>query len=122
MKKLLHYFKNDENGSVFIYLFFLATLLIFITFTLLFQLEKNQEISQLDIEQLHLDMIHQLTYQTVIDQSSDIDLSVDLSYSFPIGKAKVTFGAKNNGYVSIRITAFREPSFQKVKSYHVKLE
>jgi|SRR5699024_6361458 len=122
MKKLLRYLKNEQSGSVFIYLFFIATLALFITTALTYQLENKRKISELEIEHLQLDMLHQQTYQRLINDWENIDRTISHNYTFPNGQTKVSFNDSAENKVEISISATREPPFQKVRTYQLNKE
>ncbi|WP_440895846.1 hypothetical protein ACS127_15045 [Amphibacillus sp. Q70] len=119
MKKLLQNLKNNQNGSMFIYLFYLATLLLLMSLVMINQFQNEQKITAMEIEHLHLDMLHQQTYQTLMNNWEDIDPSKKLTFQFPNGKANVVFKDEEN-WISIIITAIREPSYRKIKTYQLK--
>lgn len=122
MKKLLHYLQTDQSGSMFVYLFYLSTMILFFTFTMITHLENEQSMSVLEIELLHLNMIHQQAYQSVLNNFSELELSAEHEYAFPNGHAQVRFNRISEAEINMIVTAIREPPYQKVKRYILKLE
>lgn len=121
MRKLLRYLHNDQTGTMFVYLFYLSTIILLFTIAIITQLENEQTISTLEIEQLQLNMIHQQTYQTIINDLDEIDLSKTYTYVYPNGHALVTFKPVSEAYFNMTITATREPPYQKIKAYQLKI-
>lgn len=83
------------------------------------QLQNEQKITAMEIEHLHLDMLHQQTYQTLMNNWEEIDQSEKLTFQFPNGEANVAFKDEDD-CISIIITAIREPSHRKIKTYQLK--
>ncbi|HHU19494.1 MAG TPA: hypothetical protein GXZ58_04505 [Bacilli bacterium] len=121
MKKLLRYLVNDQTGTTFVYLFYLSTIILLFTIAIITQLENEQKISRLEIEQLQLNMIHQQTYQTIINDWDQIDHSETYTYVYPNGRAKVSFKLDNEAFYKMTITATREAPYQKIKTYQLEL-
>lgn len=121
MKRLLRYLHNNQSGSMFVYLFYLATILLLFTTAIISHLENEQSIATLEIEQLQLNMIHQQTYQSVINDWVEINLAETLNFTFPNGDASVTFLQIEPNYIDMIITAIREPPYQKKKKYSLKI-
>lgn len=121
MKRLLHYLHNNQSGSMFIYLFYLATILLLFTTAIINHLVNEQSIATLEIEQLQLNMIHQQTYQSIINDWEEINIAEALNFTFPNGNASVRFKQIEPDYIEMTITAFREPPYQKKKSYPLKI-
>lgn len=121
MKRLLRYLHNNQSGSIFVYLFYLATILLLFTTALISHLENEQMIATLEIEQLQLNMIHQQTYQSVVNDWNNINVAETLNFTFPNGDASVTFKQTEPNYIEMTITANREPPYQKKKTYPLKI-
>lgn len=120
MKKSLQSLINNQTGSIFIYLFYLATLLSIISLVTINQFQNEHKITAMEIEHFHLDMLHQQTYQTLMNSWEEIDHAEHLDYKFPNGETKVVFKDENPNYLTIVITAIREPPYQRVKTYQLK--
>ncbi len=121
MKKQLLYLYKNENGSMFIYLFYLSLITLLLTFTMINQFANEQSLSNLEIEALQLNMIHQQTYQTVMSQWDEIDFSQTLHFQFPNGETSVLFTRKSEEQVNMTITAYRGDQYRKTKVYQLSI-
>lgn len=120
MKKSLQNIIRNQNGSLFVYLYFLLTLLLILIFSLFTRLQTEQRLAVLEVEHLQLEMIHQQTYQTLINNWDLIDQEITPLLSFHNGVGRVIIDDQDDDFYQVRIIAIREPSHRRTKTYYLE--
>jgi len=117
MKKILRHSIGNQEGSMFLYLFYFLITILALMLILFQQLQTEQTLSVLELEHMQLEMIHQQAYQSLMIELENGVPEESLIYNFPNGWAKINIVDKHNDYYDVTILAYREPPYEKIKEY-----
>src|SRR5690625_1129234 len=89
MKKILRHSIGNQEGSMFLYLFYFLITILALLLILFQQLQTEQTLSVLELEHMQLEMIHQQAYQSLMIELENGVPEESLIYNFPTGWAKL---------------------------------
>lgn len=117
MKKLFTCFHNDK-GTITVYLFYLATLLLLLAVSVVQYYQNETNLAEMEIEHLKLEMLQQLAYQSLINEWEQWEDQEKVEFQYPIGEAKVSISKQAEALTKIIISGSTEPPYQRSRTYH----
>lgn len=119
MKKYLIHLKNDDSGSILVYLLFIIHLLFICIISLIVAHHSERTFAQLEIEHLHLDTLQRMTYSQTIEYIDDLSLNVSHTINYPNGLGTYQL-IKVDDQFYLNIRAERHSGHSLTVNYHTK--
>lgn len=125
MQKHLPFTKitQSEDGFLFPYISFVAALVLLTVVTSITLFANNTKMTTLQMEQIELETLHQMAYQTFISERNKNNLSLDkevIHYNFPNGIVKITYDPLENAALRYKFEATTLLGNKKLRKYILK--
>lgn len=125
MQKHLPFIKitQSEDGFLFPYVTFIAAIVLLSVVTSITLYANNTKMTTLQMEQIELETLHQMAYQTFISERNINNFSSDkvvIQYNFPNGIVKITYDPLDNDTLRYKFEATTLLGNRKLSKYILK--
>ncbi|WP_117169231.1 hypothetical protein [Paraliobacillus sediminis] len=125
MQKHLPFTKitQSESGFLFPYVSFVAAIILLSVITGITLYANNTKMTTLQMEQIELETLHQMAYQTLVSERNKNNSNPDkevIQYEFPNGIVKITYDVLENNAMRYQFEATTLSGNRKLSRYILK--